>query len=99
MGRFAQCTDATVLTRAACNGTYLHYLADGSSSLQQRRWENPDTGDFDNVLTAILTLFEMSMLERWPEVMFHAMDAYEVDESPRRDASKCACSPRNGRLP
>ena len=32
----------------------------------------------------------MSMFERWPEVMYHGMDAYEIDQAPRRDSSKWA---------
>ncbi len=52
-----------------------------------RHWVNPEFGNFDNILIAVLTLFEMSGLEMWPDVMYHGMDAYKEDEAPRRDAS------------
>ena len=50
-------------------------------------WEPPNFGHFDNVGHAILCLFEMSALERWPEVMYHGMDIVGTDVAPQRDSS------------
>ena len=50
------------------------FSPDGGPAVK-RWWGNPDIGNFDNIGYAMLTLFEMSTLEMWPDVMFRAMDA------------------------
>lgn len=92
MGRFAECTDPSVLTRVNCSGRYTHLLPNGTLGSAVRRWSNPDFGHFDDVFSSVLILFEMSMLERWPEVMYRGMDTFAVDEAPRRDASRWAAA-------
>ena len=91
-GRYAECTDPTIPLARDCNGTFAQAQHDGSYLTVERQWRNPGTGNFDNVFEAILTLFEMSMLERWPDVMYRGMDTYAIDEAPRRDASKWAAA-------
>ena len=86
-GKMAFCTDATVALRAECAGDFVDA---GSGDTLKRVWVNPEFGHFDNIFRAILTLFEMSGLEMWPDVMYHGMDAYAIDEAPRRDASAVA---------
>eukprot|EP00966_Prymnesium_polylepis_P066861 1552005-Prymnesium_polylepis.1 len=86
MGRFAECNDPTIGHRDNCTGAFAELQPDGTSVIIARRWSNPDTGNFDNVFMAILTLFEMSMLERWPDVMYHGMDSYAVNEAVRESA-------------
>ena len=86
-GKMASCTDATVVLRAECVGDFVD--ADSGDTLK-RVWVNPEFGHFDNIFRAILTLFEMSGLEMWPDVMYHGMDAFAIDEAPRRDASAVA---------
>jgi len=39
------------------------------------QWVQPDFGNFDNIPTAVLLLFEVALLEGWPDVMFWVMDA------------------------
>mmetsp|Transcript_43521 Transcript_43521/g.105631 ORF Transcript_43521/g.105631 Transcript_43521/m.105631 type:complete len:2203 (+) Transcript_43521:102-6710(+) len=92
MGRFADCTDASILLREDCTGTFTYVDVNGTELTATRRWQNPDIGHFDDVFSAILTLFEMSMLERWPEVMYRGMDSFALDEAPRRDASRWAAA-------
>ena len=53
MGRFAYCTDPSVETRAMCNGTFDLVGVDGTLHIVTRRWENPDSGNFDNVRTQL----------------------------------------------
>jgi hypothetical protein len=86
-GKLAFCTDDTVALRAECVGDFVDA---GSGETLKRVWVNPEFGHFDNIFRAILTLFEMSGLEMWPDVMYHGMDAYAIDEAPRRDASALA---------
>lgn len=47
-------------------------------------WENADQ-HFDNIFVAILTLFEVSTLEGWVDVMYQAQDAVGVDKQPIQD--------------
>jgi len=70
-GRMGSCNDGTVLTKPACVGTF---VTDEGVTLA-RWWGNDDIGNFDNIFYAMLTLFEMSTLEMWPDLMFRAMDA------------------------
>jgi len=39
------------------------------------QWVNPHFGNFDDILWALLLLFEVSALEGWPSVLFTAMDS------------------------
>ena len=71
MGRLGHCNDDTKLTRDTCVGSFTN--EDGATL--PRWWGNPDVASFDNIGMAMLTLFEMSTLEMWPDVMFLAMDA------------------------
>lgn len=45
-------------------------------------WERHPIWSFDNVAFALLTLFEVSTLERWPEVMWLAVDGQSDSEGP-----------------
>ena len=49
-------------------------------------WTNPDF-HFDNILSALRSLFVISTLEGWHNIMYHAVDATEIDALPRADAS------------
>ena len=71
MGRMQSCTDESVMTKEECVGTFTN--DDGETA--ERWWGNDDIGNFDHIGYAVLTLFEMSTLEMWPDVMFRAMDA------------------------
>lgn len=41
-------------------------------------WKASDA-NFDNVLEAMMTLFIVSSLEGWPDIMYKAVDASEID--------------------
>lgn len=87
-GRLGACSDAAVLHRKECVGDFV----DGDGARQLRVWANPAVGNFDNVLTSALVLFEMTSLEMWPDVMFATVNASptEVDVGPVRDANPAA---------
>ena len=102
MGRFSQCTVPNVWTDTECEGDafvptgYVWHAGCVVPGIHTREecdadpryaWSCPDFGDFDNVLSAVKTLFEISGIERWPEVMFHGMDTVGIDMAPRRDAT------------
>ena len=70
-GRMAECSDSAIVQRDACVGTF--FARDGTRL--PRVWINADVGNFDNIFMAMLTLFEMSTLEMWPDMMFSAIDA------------------------
>ena len=71
MGRMGSCNDESIADREQCVGTYV----DDAGQTMRRWWGNDDIGNFDNIGAATLTLFEMSTLEMWPDLMFRAMDS------------------------
>lgn len=48
------------------------------------QWKNPSYS-FDNVFKGMLTLFEVSTLEGWTDVMYSCMDAAGEDKQPVKD--------------
>lgn len=70
MGRMRSCNDPSIETMEACVGTFTNEAGE----VLPRWWGNDDIGNFDNIGMACLTLFEMSTLEMWPDLMFRAMD-------------------------
>jgi hypothetical protein len=89
-GKFWRCNDPSVQVVDQCWGCFwspqgavvmtddpnmgqFHqssYCPDGYS---ERKWRNSKSG-FDNILEAVLTLFEISSLELWLNVMYASMD-------------------------
>lgn len=51
---------------------------------KERKWEIP-VNNYDNLFTSMLTYFEISTLEMWPDMMFAAIDATEIDTSPKEN--------------
>ena len=49
-------------------------------------WKAYDT-NFDNIYNAMITLYVISSLEGWPNIMFLAIDANEKTEGPKRDGN------------
>lgn len=69
-GLFWSCNDASVKSVDECVGNFTN---DDDGSVEGRRWRNQPM-HFDNVLSSLLTLFEVSSLENWLEPMYAAMD-------------------------
>jgi len=69
-GKFWFCNDG-VSDAAACSPDTTYVDDDGNAVA--RKWINPPM-NFDNVLTGLLTLTEVSTLEMWLEPMYSAMD-------------------------
>ena len=49
-------------------------------------WKTYDS-NFDSVPQAMLTLFVVSSLEGWPDIMYQGIDATGVEQGPRKEAS------------
>jgi len=53
------------------------------------RWTNARS-NFDNIIWATLTLFEMSTTEGWLEVMYSGVDARGIDKQPKKNSQEYA---------
>lgn len=49
-----------------------------NSTVMNRQW-NVELNNYDNILSSMLTFFEISTLEEWSEIMFRAVDTTNVD--------------------
>lgn len=78
-GKFYSCTDADVTLESECTG---QFEAEGVNAT--REWVPPEWG-FDNIVQAMLTLFEVSTLERWLDIMYLCIDATEVGKAPEEN--------------
>ncbi|KAA0146687.1 hypothetical protein FNF31_07728 [Cafeteria roenbergensis] len=81
-GTLSSCTDPSVETKAACNGTFTG--EDGS--VVAREW-GPTAADFDSYPGAMLTLFQASTLSAWAEMARVMMAARGVDLAPSGNGS------------
>jgi hypothetical protein len=52
-------------------------------------WKNADY-NFDNIFQAMLTMFVLSSLECWPDIMFQGVDATDFDKAPKKDMNPAA---------
>eukprot|EP01052_Picozoa_sp_SAG31_P042038 SAG31_NODE_6550_length_1981_cov_1.388417_2_plen_618_part_01 len=75
-GRFYYCTDGDVYGIDDCIGVYY----DEDLGLQSRQWLKPGDGywGFDNIGEALVTLFEVSTLEMWLDIMYYGADSVDV---------------------
>ncbi|XP_011637593.1 voltage-dependent calcium channel type D subunit alpha-1 [Pogonomyrmex barbatus] len=82
-GKFFYCTDASKMTNATCQGTYLEF-EDGNINrpvVKQREWQQ-QRFHFDNVAKAMLTLFTVSTFEGWPSLLEWSIDSNQEDHGP-----------------
>ncbi|XP_045040463.2 voltage-dependent L-type calcium channel subunit alpha-1S [Desmodus rotundus] len=82
-GKFFRCTDLSKMTEEECRGHYYVYK-DGDPTqieLRPREWVHNDF-HFDNVLSAMMSLFTVSTFEGWPQLLYRAIDSYEEDKGP-----------------
>uniref|UniRef100_A0A2K5DJT0 Voltage-dependent L-type calcium channel subunit alpha n=1 Tax=Aotus nancymaae TaxID=37293 RepID=A0A2K5DJT0_AOTNA len=69
-GKFFRCTDLSKMTEEECRGYYYVYK-DGDPmqiELRRREWVHSDF-HFDNVLSAMMSLFTVSTFEGWPQAI------------------------------
>eukprot|EP01065_Artemidia_motanka_P016646 TRINITY_DN2025_c3_g1_i2.p1 TRINITY_DN2025_c3_g1~~TRINITY_DN2025_c3_g1_i2.p1 ORF type:complete len:2034 (+),score=727.75 TRINITY_DN2025_c3_g1_i2:76-6177(+) len=80
-GKLHHCTDTLVLHRLSCRGWFV-----GSAGWEQRRWINRRPQHYDDLRASLLTLFEISTLEMWSQIMWHAVDGVSTDEAQQKNA-------------
>ncbi|KAJ8907466.1 hypothetical protein NDN08_007577 [Rhodosorus marinus] len=79
---------------STCSNEFIEYL----QTLDDARTVCEENGgtwvsypsNFDNSLNAMLTLFEVSTLENWVDIMYAAMDAVGIDREPVEDYNEAA---------
>ncbi|MBZ3879289.1 Voltage-dependent L-type calcium channel subunit alpha-1S [Sciurus carolinensis] len=82
-GKFFSCNDLSKMTEEECRGYYYVYK-DGDPTqieLRPRQWIHNDF-HFDNVLSAMMSLFTVSTFEGWPQLLYKAIDSNEEDTGP-----------------
>ncbi|XP_077013487.1 voltage-dependent L-type calcium channel subunit alpha-1S isoform X2 [Tamandua tetradactyla] len=82
-GKFFSCNDSSKMTEKECRGYYYVYK-DGDPTqieLRPRQWMHNDF-HFDNVLSAMMSLFTVSTFEGWPQLLYKAIDTHSEDMGP-----------------
>nr|XP_022322875.1 voltage-dependent calcium channel type A subunit alpha-1-like [Crassostrea virginica] len=86
-GRLFYCNDSTKLTRDQCRGRFIHYTEkNGKLEVLDREWRRRDF-HFDNVFSAMSTLFVITTGEGWPNILDSAVSSVGVDQGPRKNSS------------
>ncbi|XP_076303607.1 ca[2+]-channel protein alpha[[1]] subunit D isoform X4 [Lasioglossum baleicum] len=82
-GKFFLCTDASKMTEADCQGTYLEYENGNINKpvMKERNWLQ-NRFHFDDVGKAMLTLFTVSTFEGWPPLLDVSIDSNKEDHGP-----------------
>uniref|UniRef100_A0A8C8BSN2 Voltage-dependent L-type calcium channel subunit alpha n=1 Tax=Otus sunia TaxID=257818 RepID=A0A8C8BSN2_9STRI len=82
-GKFYRCTDPSKMTEKECRGYFIDYV-DGDPTqieLQERVWLHSNF-HFDNVFSAMMSLFTVSTFEGWPQLLYMAIDTNAEDTGP-----------------
>eukprot|EP01062_Namystynia_karyoxenos_P001522 TRINITY_DN1051_c1_g1_i1.p1 TRINITY_DN1051_c1_g1~~TRINITY_DN1051_c1_g1_i1.p1 ORF type:complete len:2267 (+),score=738.59 TRINITY_DN1051_c1_g1_i1:119-6919(+) len=80
-GKLYHCTDGAIYYRFSCTG---HFRSD-DGDWQARSWVNRAPQHFDDIRSSLLTLFEISTLELWSQIMWNVIDGVNYDEAGRRN--------------
>ncbi|XP_061488483.1 voltage-dependent L-type calcium channel subunit alpha-1S isoform X2 [Rhineura floridana] len=82
-GKFYSCTDLTKMTEPECRGYFITYVdADPTQVVVHKRVWSRNDFHFDNVLSAMMSLFTVSTFEGWPELLYQAIDTHSEDMGP-----------------
>ncbi|XP_076342693.1 voltage-dependent calcium channel type A subunit alpha-1-like isoform X3 [Tachypleus tridentatus] len=81
-GRFFFCNDESKLTKEECEGEYFVFTQDGMPPEVNKRVWDKRPFHYDDVMSAMLTLFTVSTGEGWPAVLQNSMDATYEDYGP-----------------
>ncbi|NWS77411.1 CAC1S protein, partial [Crotophaga sulcirostris] len=82
-GKFYECTDPSKMTEKECRGSFINYV-DGDPTqieLQKRVWFH-SSFHFNNVFSAMMSLFTVSTFEGWPQLLYKAIDTNAEDRGP-----------------
>ncbi|XP_049490282.1 voltage-dependent L-type calcium channel subunit alpha-1S [Panthera uncia] len=82
-GKFFSCNDLSKMTEKECRGYYYVYKDGDPTQMELRpcQWIHSDF-HFDNVLSAMMSLFTVSTFEGWPQLLYQAIDSYKEDTGP-----------------
>ncbi|XP_068695384.1 voltage-dependent calcium channel type A subunit alpha-1-like isoform X1 [Montipora foliosa] len=86
-GKFQGCNDRSKLTEEECKGQYFTFKLDKNSQrleideVKNRSWKT-ERLNFDNVTSAMLTLYTSSTGEGWPSIMQRTMATGKEDMGP-----------------
>ncbi|XP_068628333.1 LOW QUALITY PROTEIN: voltage-dependent calcium channel type A subunit alpha-1 [Battus philenor] len=81
-GKFFNCNDISKNTLQDCQGSYFVYEANSLlPRVVKRKWDT-QAFHYDNVATAMLTLFAVQTGEGWPQVLQNSMAATYEDRGP-----------------
>ncbi|XP_060087546.1 LOW QUALITY PROTEIN: voltage-dependent L-type calcium channel subunit alpha-1S [Heteronotia binoei] len=82
-GKFYSCTDPLKITEKECRGQFIDYVDADSTQiiLRERIWSHNEF-HFDNVLSAMMSLFTVSTFEGWPKLLYKAIDTHSEDMGP-----------------
>ncbi|EAR95184.2 cation channel family protein (macronuclear) [Tetrahymena thermophila SB210] len=68
-----------------CSGiSYIYHVNQDRCQSMGYQWQTYDT-NFDNILNAMRTLYIISSLEGWPDLMYQAIDSNTADVGPVKD--------------
>ncbi|CAI5777478.1 voltage-dependent L-type calcium channel subunit alpha-1S isoform X1 [Podarcis lilfordi] len=82
-GKFFSCTDSTKITAEECRGYFITYVdADPTQVVEDKRMWKLNDFHFDNVLSAMMSLFTVSTFEGWPKLLYKAIDTSAEDVGP-----------------
>ncbi|XP_063153765.1 voltage-dependent L-type calcium channel subunit alpha-1S isoform X1 [Candoia aspera] len=82
-GKFYSCTDSTKITETECRGHFIMYVdADPTQVVEKERMWLHNEFHFDNVLSAMMSLFTVSTFEGWPQLLYKAIDTHTEDMGP-----------------
>eukprot|EP00899_Mesostigma_viride_P014513 jgi/Mesvir1/23062/Mv26577-RA.2 len=79
MGKFHYCTDESLA--GAPKWVCISNCTEANKEECYRSYES----NFDNILNAMLTLFQMATTEGWADVMYAGVDSVGIDRASRRD--------------
>ncbi|XP_055913438.1 voltage-dependent calcium channel type A subunit alpha-1 isoform X13 [Eupeodes corollae] len=81
-GKFFYCTDDSKHTATECQGSFFRYEEDELLPREERRIWKTRNFHYDNVATAMLTLFAVQTGEGWPQVLQNSMAATYENRGP-----------------
>mmetsp|Transcript_9353 Transcript_9353/g.8829 ORF Transcript_9353/g.8829 Transcript_9353/m.8829 type:complete len:188 (+) Transcript_9353:1951-2514(+) len=77
-GAMSYCNDFSMPNKTMCVGTYYD---EDLANITLREWILP-FNNFNNILYATITFFQVSTEEGWPDVMFATIDSVGYDQQP-----------------
>jgi hypothetical protein len=82
-GNFQSCTDPAINTKPECTGQYFDVLFNQTFA---REWRS-EPRNFDNIMNAVLVLFEVSSGESWGPILYRAIDACSDEIGPQKNCN------------